>query len=106
MREKLFGLRIQSKADMEQIEARMGALLGREEKRCSLVRSQGYQRLRLCALYNRGAPPLSVYGEGFQIVLDNDKNVSIYLLSSMVELEDDDAPLGKRAGADMDECSL
>jgi hypothetical protein len=101
MREKFFGLRVQSKADMDQMEASLGALLGRKEKRCAFMRSQDYQRLRLCALYSRGDPPVSVYGEGFQIYLDRDKNVSIFLLSSTVEQEE--GGLGKRPPPDVDD---
>jgi hypothetical protein len=80
----------------------MGGLLGREENKCTLTRSEDYQRLRLCALYNRGTPPLSVYGEGFQIYLDSNKNVSIFLLTSTVEPDDGERLLGKRCEPDQD----
>ncbi len=96
-REKLLGVRVQGKDDMTRIETFLGGLLGSKLSRCALVRSQDFIKLRLCALYSRGEPPMTVYGEGVQVYLDREKNVTVYLLTNSVPDDEPGAvPLGKR----------
>jgi hypothetical protein len=95
MREKVFSIKIQGKEDMTKLESVVGGLLGGEQNKCSFVRCQDFVHLRLCALYNKGETPLSIYGEHFQIYLDTEKNGTVYMLSSGVE--ESDHILGKRA---------
>ena len=95
MRQKVFTRPIRSMADMALLETTIGGLLGGEHSKCSLVRTNEFVQLRLCALYDRGAPPLHVYGEGLQISLDVDNVASVYLLISSIE-PDDVVLLGKR----------
>jgi hypothetical protein len=102
MRQKVFTRPIRSKADMALLETTIGGLLGGEHSKCSLVRTNEFVQLRLCALYNRGAPPLHVYGEGLQISLDVDNVASVYLLTTSVE-SDEILLLGKRQAAEPDD---
>ncbi len=95
-RERVFALRVKGKDDMTQIETFVGGLLGSKHSRCALVRSQDFIKLRLCALYDRGDPPMTVYGEGVQVCLDQDKNVTVYLLSNSVVDPEASVLLGKR----------
>lgn len=103
MKQKVFAKRIENKKDMAELESTVGSLLGGEDNKCSLIRSNDFVQLRLRALYSRegGAPlPLHVYGEGLQISLDKDNVASVFLLSVSI---DDDVILGrKRPGPDPD----
>ena len=96
MRQKVFVQPIRGKEDMALLESTIGSLLGGEQNKCSLVRSNEFVQLRLCALYGRGARPVHVYGEGLQISLEKDNVASVYLLCSNVELEQETL-LGKRS---------
>ena len=95
MRQKVFSIRVKCKEDMAKLESVVGGLLGGEQNKCSFVRCQDFVNLRLCALYNRGETPLSIYAENIQISLDTEKNVTVYMLSTGVE--ESDHILGKRA---------
>ena len=95
MRQKVFSIKIQGKEDMAKLESVIGGLLGGEQNKCSFTRCQDFVNLRLCALYNRGETPLSIYGEDIQIYLDEEKNISVYMLSTGIE--ESDHILGKRA---------
>jgi hypothetical protein len=95
MRQKVFSVKVGCKQDMAKLESVVGGLLGGEQNKCSFVRSQDFVNLRLCALYNRGETPLSIYGENIQISLDTEKNVTVYMLSTGVD--EADHILGKRA---------
>jgi hypothetical protein len=96
-RERVFALQVQGKDDMTRIEKVVGGLLGSKGSRCALVRSQDFINLRLCALYNRGQPPMTVYGEGVQVCLDREKNVTVYLFPNTAVVPDARVLLGKRS---------
>lgn len=95
-RERVFALQVQGKDDMTQIEKVVGGLLGSKGSRCALVRSQDFIKLRLCALYDRGEPPMTVYGEGVQVCLDREKNVTVYLFPNTAIVPAARVLLGKR----------
>ena len=101
MRQKVYSIRIRDKEDMAVLESTLGGLLGGEQNKCALVRSFEFVNLRLSALYGRGPPAMSVYGGDLQIALAADKNVTIYHLSSTVDVEE--SLLGKRVESEPDQ---
>lgn len=100
MRQKVFSIRVQDKSDMDVLESTVGRLLGGEQNKCALVRSQEFIKLRLSALYGRGDKVMSVYGGDLQISLDSDRMVTVYHLSSGVD--PDESLLGKRVECEPD----
>jgi hypothetical protein len=94
MRQKVYVQDIGGMEDMAALELAIGGLLGGEHNKCSLVRSNEFVQLRLCALYGKGEKPMHVYGEGLQISLDDANVASVYLLCSSVDA--DEVLLGKR----------
>ena len=95
MLHKVFSIQIQCKEDMAKLEEALVRLLGGEQSKCSLVRSQEFINIRLRALYNRGpAERIEVYGERVKICLDVDKTAEIYLME--LGLDAVPALLGKR----------
>lgn len=98
MREKIVSKRIGSATDMAWVEAEIGRIMGCEERKCSLVDSNDFVSLRLCALYGRGGKkaPLSVYRGDLQIKLDSDNTLTVYLLTSELVALEDLPSLGKR----------
>jgi hypothetical protein len=100
MRQKVFAINITSKEDMAVLESTVGSLLGGEQNKCALVRSQEFIKLRLSALYGRGERAMSVYGGDLQIKLDADRTVTVYHLSFGVD--QDETLLGKRAECEPD----
>ena len=101
MKQKVFAIRIKDKEDMAVLESTVGGLLGGEQNKCALVRSHEFVSLRLSALYGRGTAPVSVYGGDLQIHLDADRNVTVYLLASAVDM--DESLLGKRTEPEPDQ---
>jgi hypothetical protein len=95
MRQKVYMQGIGGMEDMAALELAIGGLLGGEHNKCSLVRSNEFVQLRLCALYGKGEKPMHVYGEGLQISLDDANVASVYLLCSSVDA--DEILLGKRS---------
>lgn len=86
MREKIASVQINCMRDMETVEREIGRIMGCERRRCSLVQSQDFLKLRLCALYGRGGckAPISIFKGDMQVSLDDKKTISIYLLTSDV----------------------
>lgn len=106
MGQKLFSVHIRTTADMIALENVVTVLLGGEQHKCALIRSQGFQALRLHALYvKKGELPSAVYGEGLKICLDSNNVGAVYLLDDVVILEDAElaAGLGKRRLDELDE---
>lgn len=101
MRQRVFVIRIRGKEDMAVLESTVGGLLGGEQNKCALIRSFEFVNLRLSALYGRGAPSMSVYGGDLQITLDSDKIVTVYHLSTSVDV--DESLLGKRIESEPDQ---
>ena len=96
---KVFSIQVKTKEDMSRLEEALVSLLGGEQSKCALVRSQEFINIRLRALYNRGpSEAIVVYGERVKICLDPDKNADVYLM----ELGVDAIPslLGKRPASD------
>ena len=82
MSNKIFSVEIKTKKDMTVLEDMITSLLGGEQGKCALIRSQDFLALRLRALYGReSGRPLVVYGEGLKIMLDMDNVGSISLLN-------------------------
>jgi hypothetical protein len=78
----VFSVRIRTKKDMAELEDTITTLLGGEQGKCALIRSQDFLALRLRALYGReSGRPLVVYGEGLKIALDLDNVGSVSLLN-------------------------
>jgi hypothetical protein len=104
MREKVVAVRIASKDDMTRVEEELCKVIGSKGK-CTLLRSEDFIRLRLCALYDRGDPPMSVYSHNVQVHLSEDKTVSIFLLSTeLLGGVEGVVVLGKRADPDNSDC--
>lgn len=103
MRERVVGVRIASKDDMTRVEQELCKVIGSKGK-CTLLRSKDFIRLRLCALYGRGEPPMSVYSHNVQVHLSEDKTVSIFLLSTELLGAEGVVVLGKRANPDNSDC--
>jgi len=96
---KVFSIQVKTKEDMAKLEEALVSLLGGEQSKCAMMRSQEFINIRLRALYNRGpAEAIVVYGEKVKICLTPEKNADIYLM----ELGIDAVPalLGKRAHQD------
>lgn len=92
MRERLATVRILGKDDMTSVEKRLAQILGgKEDAKCTLLRSEDFIKLRLCALYDIGKAPLSVYHENVQVHLGENKTISIFLLCTEYLSEDDDS---------------
>ena len=93
---KVFSIHVKTKEDMDKMEQALVSLLGGEQSKCALMRSQEFINIRLRALYDRGpAENIVVYGERVKICLDPEKHAEIYLM----ELGVDSVPalLGKRS---------
>jgi hypothetical protein len=60
---------IASTRDMDDIEAAITAVLGGENHRCSVLRSQSYLRLRVAALYRDDQAPCVAYLAGLKLSL-------------------------------------
>lgn len=99
---EIFSIQIAGRSDMLVLEDTIIRLLGGEQNKCALFRSQEFVNLRLRALYNRGPDcPPAVYGEGFKIFLDADKRVHVYMLELGFDM--DPTYLGKRKNPDDDQ---
>lgn len=97
MREWVMSVRVTCPADMAKIEEKLGQILGGQK--CALVRSRDYISLRLCALYDRGKPPMSAYYQNVQICLRADKTVTLYLLAMnpvQTTVSEEEVKRGKR----------
>jgi len=104
MRERLLSVRVTTPADLQRIEDRLVELCGGKDRKCALLRTKSYIQLRLCALYGRGQPPMSVYYQNYQVRLDPERNVSIFLLEMEVLPEEaEQARTRKRAWSDSDD---
>ena len=96
---EIFSIQIKSREDMSTLEDTISRLLGGEQRKCALLRSQEFVNLRLRALYDRGPDRLPVvYGEGLKISLDSDKHARVYLLQ--LGFDTDPVYLGKRVHPD------
>jgi len=94
MQERIYSAHIRNQDDMARLEEKVGSMLGGEQSKCAFTRSSDFINLRLRALYKPAEQaPLTIYGEGLKLVLDSDKNVTVYLLQTSVEV---DSSLGKR----------
>ena len=102
MKEKMFSQTIRCKRDMDMVEKTIISLMGHQENTCTFLRTHDFLKIRMCALYNKCSPPLSVYFGNFQIHLDRDMLLSIYLLSANVE-EEAVVGTGKRGEPDMED---
>lgn len=101
MQERIYSASIRTKDDMARLEEAVGSMLGGERSKCAFTRSSDFVNLRLRALYKPAEKdPFVVYGEGFKLVLDSEKKVTVYLLQTSVEV---DSSLGKRSCAEEDE---
>jgi hypothetical protein len=102
MKEKMFSQTIRCRQDMDNVEKTIISLMGSDENTCTFLRTHDFLKIRMCALYKRLPPPLSAYSGNFQICLDRDMKISIYLLSTDVE-EESLATTGKRAEPDIED---
>jgi len=102
MLHEIFAIKINDRNDMLLLEETIMKLLGGEQNKCALLRSQEFVNLRLRALYNRGPDrPAIVYGEGLKIFLDTEKQARVYLLE--LGFDTDPTYLGKRNSPDDDQ---
>ena len=104
----VFSIEVTSANDMARLEQVVSELLGGEHNKCAFIRSEAFLRLRICALYRRGAndSPISAFWEGLKVSLTPSGTACVYVTEACVEeaprnekevVETESAGLGKRS---------